>query len=41
VYFGPVVGAVPFFGEVGLPIPEETNPADFFLETINIDFEVW
>lgn len=39
VYFGPVVGAVPFFGEVGLPIPDETNPADFFLETINIDFE--
>lgn len=23
-----------------MPIPEETNPADFFLETINIDFEV-
>jgi hypothetical protein len=29
-----------FLSENGHQIPEDTNPADFFLETINIDFEV-
>jgi len=37
-YFGTVPGLAPFFEDVGHPIPLYTNPAEFVLELMNVDF---
>lgn len=37
VYFGPTKSAVPYFTRAGFPIPEYSNPADFFLDIITPD----
>ncbi len=38
-YFGPVQGVGQYFGRVGYPIPNHTNPAEFVLELLNVDFD--
>lgn len=37
-YFGPVGGLSAHYDSVGLSIPNHVNPAEFLLETVNIDF---
>jgi len=37
-YFGPVNGVGEYFESMGLPMPLHTNPAEFILELMNIDF---
>ncbi|KAI9167509.1 ABC transporter G family member [Paramyrothecium foliicola] len=37
-YFGPVDRVLSHFEDQGLEIPQHTNPAEFLLETVNIDF---
>ncbi|PMD35505.1 ABC-2 type transporter family protein [Hyaloscypha variabilis F] len=37
-YFGTVEGVAPQFETMGYPVPLHTNPAEFLLELINIDF---
>jgi ATP-binding cassette, subfamily G (WHITE), member 2 len=39
VYFGDASRAVDFFADSGYPLPPRTNPADFFVEQINADFD--
>ena len=38
VYDGPIDGCTAFFEECGEKLPENTNPADFFLDCISIDY---
>ncbi|KAM5356834.1 hypothetical protein ACJ41O_003480 [Fusarium nematophilum] len=38
-YFGPVNEASAYFSRIGYPIPPATNPAEFFLDLINIDLD--
>ncbi|KAI9021882.1 P-loop containing nucleoside triphosphate hydrolase protein [Hyaloraphidium curvatum] len=38
VYFGPREGAIDYFASIERPCPPYFNPADFFLEQINVDF---
>jgi ABC-type multidrug transport system ATPase subunit len=37
-YFGPVDRVLPHFAARGRPVPQHTNPAEFLLEDVNIDF---
>mmetsp|Transcript_16921 Transcript_16921/g.38969 ORF Transcript_16921/g.38969 Transcript_16921/m.38969 type:complete len:425 (-) Transcript_16921:141-1415(-) len=37
-YVGDVVDAVPYFSDIGYPMPEDTNPAEFFMDLVNSDF---
>lgn len=37
-YFGPVKDVALHFESIGLPIPIHTNPAEFLLELMNVDF---
>lgn len=37
-YFGPVAAVDRFFEHLGLPVPMQTNPAEFLLELMNVDF---
>ncbi len=37
-YFGAVEGVGPQFETLGFPVPLHTNPAEFLLELMNIDF---
>lgn len=37
-YTGPVPEMSTFFGEIGMPIPGATNPAEHVLDLVNIDF---
>ncbi|KIW94214.1 uncharacterized protein Z519_05530 [Cladophialophora bantiana CBS 173.52] len=36
-YFGELPEALPYFKDIGLPMPFETNPAEFYLDLINAD----
>ena len=38
VYMGPTIEAVPHFGELGHPLPQDTNPAEHLLDVINPEF---
>ncbi|KAM0330881.1 hypothetical protein ACHAQA_003837 [Verticillium albo-atrum] len=38
-YFGSIQGAPTYFRDIGYPIPSMTNPAEFFLDLINIDLD--
>ncbi|KAM0285799.1 hypothetical protein ACHAQH_001261 [Verticillium albo-atrum] len=38
-YFGSIQDAPSYFEEIGYPIPAMTNPAEFFLDLINIDLD--
>ena len=38
-YFGPVKNAPGYFNQIGYSLPPETNPAEFFLDLINIDLD--
>ncbi|KAG2633051.1 hypothetical protein PVAP13_2NG289500 [Panicum virgatum] len=40
IYFGPAANATEFFTSNGYPCPPMTNPSDYFLRTINRDFEL-
>ena len=37
-YYGPASEAVAYFDSIGHPTPPQTNPAEFFLDLINVDF---
>jgi len=37
-YFGPLANAVDHFKSLGMSCPEFSNPADFFLDQMNVDF---
>jgi len=37
-YFGSVSGIIEYYESIGLEIPLHVNPAEFLLETVNIDF---
>jgi len=37
VYNGPVKTVVDYFGSIGHPVPQYTNPADYLMELIHID----
>jgi ABC-type multidrug transport system ATPase subunit len=37
-YFGPILNIEPHFESVGYPLPAHTNPAEFMLDLVNIDF---
>ncbi|KAG9239110.1 P-loop containing nucleoside triphosphate hydrolase protein [Amylocarpus encephaloides] len=37
-YFGPVTGVQDYFGTIGYNMPIYTNPAEFILELMNVDF---
>ena len=37
-YFGPVEDVGQHFESIGLPVPIHTNPAEFLLELMNVDF---
>ncbi|KAL8303734.1 hypothetical protein RB597_004861 [Gaeumannomyces tritici] len=37
-YFGPVADVQPYYEGLGLPIPNHTNPAEWLLELVNVDF---
>eukprot|EP00522_Entomoneis_paludosa_P008044 CAMPEP_0172450260 /NCGR_PEP_ID=MMETSP1065-20121228/8680_1 /TAXON_ID=265537 /ORGANISM="Amphiprora paludosa, Strain CCMP125" /LENGTH=636 /DNA_ID=CAMNT_0013202039 /DNA_START=29 /DNA_END=1939 /DNA_ORIENTATION=+ len=37
-YVGDVKEAVPYFADIGYPMPDDTNPAEFFLDLVNADF---
>lgn len=38
-YRGPVTDISSYFGSVGLPVPPLTNPAEWVLEMVNLDFD--
>ncbi|KAJ4175525.1 hypothetical protein NW767_015757 [Fusarium falciforme] len=38
-YFGPVNDAPEYFNRIGYDMPPATNPAEFFLDLINIDLD--
>lgn len=38
IYFGATLGARQFFSNAGAPCPPYHNPADFFLDVVNIDY---
>lgn len=38
-YFGPVRDAASYFTSIGHALPPETNPAEFFLDLINVDLD--
>lgn len=38
-YFGPVKAMEQYFDGAGYPIPQHTNPAEFVLEMLNVDFD--
>ena len=38
-YFGPIKDAPEYFEQIGYPLPPATNPAEFFLDLINIDLD--
>ena len=40
MYYGPAAGAVPYFAQIGYPCPEYTNPTDFFLDILHIDYSL-
>ena len=37
-YFGPVHAVGKYFDDAGHSIPQHTNPAEFVLELLNVDF---
>lgn len=37
-YFGAVAGVIPYYQEIGYPVPPHTNPAEYVLELTNRDF---
>lgn len=37
-FFGPIQDVSPYFTSIGHPIPHHTNPAEFLLDLVNIDF---
>ena len=37
-YFGPVRDVYGYFGSIGYQIPQNTNPAEFLLDLVNVDF---
>jgi ABC-type multidrug transport system ATPase subunit len=37
-YFGPMAGLKDYFASISHPIPAYTNPAEFLLELVNVDF---
>ncbi|KAJ6138892.1 hypothetical protein N7471_005378 [Penicillium samsonianum] len=37
-YFGAISGVESYFNGIGYPIPTQTNPAEFLLDTVNSDF---
>src|SRR5436190_5426170 len=37
-YFGPRAGVQSYFSNISHPIPAYTNPAEFLLELVNVDF---
>lgn len=37
-YFGPVTEVVPYYESIGLDVPVHSNPAEWLLELINVDF---
>ncbi|RDA91164.1 hypothetical protein CP533_4805 [Ophiocordyceps camponoti-saundersi (nom. inval.)] len=37
-YFGPVGDMASYYEGIGLPIPQRVNPAEFLLETTNVEF---
>ncbi|KAG0160973.1 hypothetical protein PDIDSM_78490 [Penicillium digitatum] len=37
-YFGPVSAVESYFSGIGYPIPAQTNPAEFILDTVSSDF---
>ena len=39
VYFGNIPNAYDVFAKAGFPVPANANPSDFFLMTINRDFQ--
>ncbi|EQC30806.1 hypothetical protein, variant [Saprolegnia diclina VS20] len=39
MYFGPPLGALSHFAAAGYPCPPMTNPAEFYLELVNDDFD--
>eukprot|EP00121_Abeoforma_whisleri_P015531 Awhi_evm1s14305 len=38
VYYGKTAEAIPYFASQGLVCPQFSNPADFFLDHLNVDF---
>ncbi|CCX31765.1 Similar to ABC transporter G family member 11; acc. no. Q8RXN0 [Pyronema omphalodes CBS 100304] len=38
VYYGPTTKVVPYFEGIGMPVPTMTNPAEFLLDSCNVDF---
>ena len=39
MYMGPAQEALHFFHALDMPVPSDCNPADFFLDVLNDDFE--
>lgn len=39
LYFGPRLGALPYFLRLGHPCPPYTNPADFLIELVCVDWD--
>lgn len=39
MYVGPAKAAIRFFDSLGITVPRDSNPADFFLDQLNDDFE--
>ena len=39
VYHGPVPEAVPYFAGVGYPLPEQTNPSEYFMKLLQLPDE--
>eukprot|EP00616_Rhizochromulina_sp_CCMP1243_P005891 CAMPEP_0118998186 /NCGR_PEP_ID=MMETSP1173-20130426/62939_1 /TAXON_ID=1034831 /ORGANISM="Rhizochromulina marina cf, Strain CCMP1243" /LENGTH=888 /DNA_ID=CAMNT_0006949667 /DNA_START=69 /DNA_END=2736 /DNA_ORIENTATION=- len=37
-FMGPALNAVDYFASIGHPMPDQTNPAEFFLDLVNSDF---
>jgi ABC-type multidrug transport system ATPase subunit len=37
-FFGPIQDVSPYFASIGHPVPLHTNPAEFLLDLVNIDF---
>jgi hypothetical protein len=40
VYYGEARGVIPYFGELGYPLPEHTNPADHFSKITTLAFSL-
>jgi len=38
VYSGPIESVVPYFNSIGVPVPTMINPAEFLLDSCNVDF---